>query len=236
LACGAVDHQAIVCGENERTFREFREVWDKALVFSLANVGGAIAQSPGGRLSFWFEMIAALEGEPMKTTKYALAVALVLIALAPSAVRADSIVFDASGTFADGSTMSGTVTIDTTGVVTAASLSSSLPNAGPATFIAQTLDSTGTLYIVSVVETIPNEGDFNLVFPTATLIGYGGGGLCSIDISCPEISDYFPPAGGSGPFALTSGTLTAVPEPSTVALLGTGLLGLVGVIRRKRLA
>src|SRR6266436_6414138 len=99
LACGAVDHQAIVCGENERTFREFREVWDKALVFSLANVGGAIAQSPGGRLSFWFEMIAALEGEPMKTTKYALAVALVLIALAPSAVRADSIVFDASGTF-----------------------------------------------------------------------------------------------------------------------------------------
>ncbi len=132
----------------------------------------------------------------MKTTKYALAVALVLIALAPSAVRADSIVFDASGTFA----------------------------------------STGTLYIVSVVETIPNEGDFNLVFPTATLIGYGGGGLCSIDISCPEISDYFPPAGGSGPFALTSGTLTAVPEPSTVALLGTGLLGLVGVIRRKRLA
>jgi hypothetical protein len=38
-----------------------------------------------------------------------------------------------------------------------------------------------------------------------------------------------PPAGGTSP-----GDLSANPEPGTIALFGTGLVGLIGVLRRRR--
>jgi hypothetical protein len=42
------------------------------------------------------------------------------------------------------------------------------------------------------------------------------------------------PGGGSGGSPTSGGDLSANPEPGTIALFGTGLVGLIGVLRRRR--
>jgi hypothetical protein len=76
-----------------------------------------------------------------------------------------------------------------------------------------------------------------LFVPDTSLIGYSGGDLCSYDSGdCnAQLSGYLTPTSG---VAFVSASLTpevaATPEPSSLALLGSGALGLAGVLRRKR--
>jgi len=183
----------------------------------------------------------------MKTTKYMLALAAALIALlAPRAVLADT-VFTASGTFSDGSTLSGTVTINTTtGAVTGADLLWTDVAAPLSTDILLGVvfgnlqlsaeDTTGVDYI---------ELDFpfnSQSFP----VGYAGGPLCSnSDTAGFCYSDTSLAGANLTPTPLVvyleQGSLTPpagvpAPEPRGLLLLSIGLLGLMGVIRRKRLA
>jgi hypothetical protein len=85
-------------------------------------------------------------------------------------VKADPITLDASGTFADGATLSGTVTINvTTGAATAVNLLVGPPDSLTFTFIhSQAVVFSGSAY--EVVAWTTGSGLPTLILPTATLV------------------------------------------------------------------
>jgi hypothetical protein len=183
---------------------------------------GAVCVSPGRRT--------------MNTMKYAVAVALALIAFVAPRVRAETIVFDASGTFSNSSLLSGTVTIDTAiGMVRAISLwtSGNVPT-GPYLTLGMQICSATDCQVFSK----DNAGDLiDLEIPTSTLLGYTGGPLCSLSFVCRDGVGDLTPTIWSTNSIFESGELSRLPEPSALSLLcvGIGLTG-IGAIRRKRFA
>jgi hypothetical protein len=140
---------------------------------------------------------------------------MLAVLLFTSGLYAAPTVFNVNGTFADGTHVTGTVTIDTgTGVVTSGALTLSAPNVATLTTIeGASLCGSGTVCF----------GLFNahlsmtLVFPVIQdLVGYSGGNLCSTTTSCSADSAlYLPPAETAD--RLTSGSLTPAPPAGTPA-------------------
>jgi|HubBroStandDraft_6_1064221.scaffolds.fasta_scaffold1019563_1 hypothetical protein len=87
------------------------------------------------------------------------------------------------------------------------------------------------------------SGDYlYIAVDDASLAGYIGGGLCTTAAPCGNGSDSGLQLGGindtnfkSGDLSLTPNA-TLTPEPSSLILLGTGALGILGVGRRKLLS
>lgn len=173
-----------------------------------------------------------------RSLSFSLAIAgLSLVLLMPA--RAANVTFTAAGSFIDGSSLSGTVTIDTaTGLLGGADLAvtgiaahftqicfqGTWPPAGP--FLAEFEFENGQA----------TNNLLTFLFPPASVAGYGGGLLCgtSNDPSCfdgtlhyvssfaTKLPDNTIPADSF--VQLSSGSLTApTPEPSAAALWAAGL-------------
>jgi hypothetical protein len=160
--------------------------------------------------------------------------------------QASPVLFDASGSFTDGSTLSGTITIDpTTGLATAENLSISGGSSGyvsPLLFDAtppalQQQDNQGAGNVWLNSSDVSNSWQLRVDIPGPTLVGYAGGPL--VVSSFPPDGTYFT-ASGEGGANLLSGSLTAVttPAPPTIVLLASALFtaGAFHLVRRRRLS
>jgi hypothetical protein len=176
--------------------------------------------------------------------------------LAPaSRANADMItIFNATGTLADGGTLSGTVTIDTTiGAATALDLivqsphgTLTLNSANPASqtdwppysppryfsYEEYPPPSNPIQYEIGMV--LPNIGDINLIVGGQSLVGYTGGPLSSVsDATGHEYSTYDFFSFNTGNVNLVTGGLKPVaqstPEPGTLTMLGTAIFALGGL-------
>ncbi|WP_433975484.1 PEP-CTERM sorting domain-containing protein [Tunturiibacter lichenicola] len=89
------------------------------------------------------------------------------------------------------------------------------------------------------------NGNDNLLFPS-TVPQVNSNGFSFVDVNGPDKFDVNIFSGGSGYFAylqdedhftetvpVTFELASTVPEPSTLLLLSTGILGLTGVVRRR---
>jgi hypothetical protein len=153
--------------------------------------------------------------------------------------------FDLNATTVSGGSASGTIILDaTTGLFTSADItvmtqgSQFLFNGVP---IPNQVSSFATVTFVK--DSLNNA--FYLSLPVSSLIGYTGGKLCSALLYCGNSMVTFPSeffANMTGPLssdfveagALTLASSAPTPEPSSIALLATGLLGAAHLTRRRR--
>lgn len=169
-----------------------------------------------------------------------ISLSVIAVLSASFAAHADSYeIFDVSATAGyQDYTVTGTVTFDTTtSTFTDSDLSTSFGSVtGAPTYSGGYPSGNPTSLYYGFGDVLPGgEPYVYLGIPGSSLSGYSGGNLCSLTQACSDgPSDLNSTIGGI--YRFNSGTLTpasATPEPSSFLLLGSGLLGVAGVMRRR---
>ena len=150
----------------------------------------------------------------------------VFVLFAGAAYGDEILNFTASGTFVNGDSLGGQVTIDvTTGNVTAANLTAS----GAAPYVFNTnvgqINNSPFPGVTTIAADSPNNGNYPILLlatPTPSLIGYLGGNIASTTSPVSGFfSDYLSSSGSS--VSLASGTLTLDTPDTIVMFIASGL-------------
>ncbi len=135
-------------------------------------------------------------------------------------------------------TASGTIIIDTTtGMVEGVNLSfvGEPASASPSTL--WNMQGTPPNAFVEINESwiTPQNAfyDVEIALPVDAFVGYTGGSICTAAVPCFEDSFSSFSWGSSQMESYASGELTPTPEPPTLTLLATGVLGLIGFLALK---